>query len=100
MRDTVLRFAVDGGGSGGSIRGSGSSSRSSDRGGRGGLMPYHVLGQGDVVLLSRGGQPGEDSNEGVVLDYCSRWVRVVMPADIARHVEVSCFCQATNQLKV
>jgi hypothetical protein len=36
-------------------------------------MPPHNLGQGDVVLISRGDPLAEGAHEGLLLDYGSRW---------------------------
>ncbi len=38
--------------------------------------------QGDILLISRG-TPTEDSLEGVVIDYSSRWLRVALPTPAA-----------------
>ncbi|GBF93852.1 hypothetical protein Rsub_06851 [Raphidocelis subcapitata] len=48
-------------------------------------LPFHALSQGDIVLVSRG-DPGEDSLEGIVVDYSTRWLRVALPTQLAQHV--------------
>ncbi|KAI8470873.1 MAG: putative DNA helicase [Monoraphidium minutum] len=51
-------------------------------------LPFHALSQGDIVLISKG-EPGEESLEGVVVDYSTRWLRVALPTQVAEHVRGS-----------
>lgn len=52
-------------------------------------LPYHTIGAGDVVLLSKGAKPDDDSIEGVVVDAAARWLRVALPVNVAARVAVS-----------
>ncbi|GFH12577.1 uncharacterized protein HaLaN_08290, partial [Haematococcus lacustris] len=53
-------------------------------------LPYHQLGQGDVILISRDLGPrhsrspidDDSAYEAVLLDYSSRWLRVAVPAAV------------------
>ncbi|KAG1672361.1 hypothetical protein FOA52_010979 [Chlamydomonas sp. UWO 241] len=44
-------------------------------------LPYHNLSKGDVLLLTQGDTPGDDSLEALLLDYSTKWLRVALPAD-------------------
>eukprot|EP00798_Chlamydomonas_sp_ICE-L_P012084 gene12084-15195_t len=47
----------------------------------------HSRSQGDVVLLTPGGESPDDSSvEAVVLDYSTRWIRVALPPEAASTV--------------
>lgn len=55
-------------------------------------LPFHSLSQGDVVLMSKGSRPGENSIEAVVVDFAARWLRVAVPANIANSIGVRTSC--------
>eukprot|EP00775_Hariotina_reticulata_P004851 gene4851-5098_t len=51
-------------------------------------LPFHTFSQGDILLVSTG-SPLDDSFEGVVVDFSSRWIRLAVSSTAAGEISAA-----------